>query len=329
LRGREPGSAGSRLLVGLVLECLVALPLGAQGLPTLHALNPAVESRSGLYFQPYLQPKAGWRTEFAFDYGSMVELGLRFTAADTSYLLDAEAYRLSLAVSRDLGPNDFLLGDLSLGGAFAGGLDGFLNWYHDLLGIDFPEREGRPSNVFDYYYRYADGTRVQVSSSNLFLNDLRLGGGHRFDRHVQSVLSLTLPTATGPSGYGRGTVSVNLLNTARFPISSRLIYEGQLGVGYTPTHGPLESIQNQTFLALSSGMRYRFWGGSSLFANLYWETAYYHDTDAEALDGQQLSIDFGWIYRTKSGREWRLGMTEDPWPSGPAIDLVFRAGMSW
>jgi hypothetical protein len=43
---------------------------------------------------------------------------------------------------------------------------------------------------------------------------------------------------------------------------------------------------------------------------------------------RELSLDFGWLLATAGGAEWRLGMTEDLDPSGPAIDLVFRLGAS-
>jgi hypothetical protein len=40
-------------------------------------------------------------------------------------------------------------------------------------------------------------------------------------------------------------------------------------------------------------------------------------------------LDFGYILRSKGGHEFRLGMTEDIYPSGPAIDLIFRFGYNW
>src|SRR4026208_740173 len=54
---REAGCAGLGLfltLLGFVLE-----PAAAQGLPEYHPNNPVVESRSGIYFQPFVEPKAG------------------------------------------------------------------------------------------------------------------------------------------------------------------------------------------------------------------------------------------------------------------------------
>ena len=143
---------------------------------------------------------------------------------------------------------------------------------------------------------------------------------------VQSVLSVTLPTATGPSGYGKGVPSVALLNSLRAPITSRLTYEGSLGLGITPTSGPLSALQRTTFLGLSSGLRQRVWGAQSLFVNLFYHSPYYSQTSLPALDRRELSLDFGWILATGGGAEWRMGLTEDLEPGGPGVDLVLRVG---
>ena len=214
MRPDSPASAFSSLWSDRARE-----RAAAQGLPEFHPSNPVVESRSGIYFQPLLEPRAGLRVAVSLDYASMAELNFGFSESDTSFLLDAESYRLSLGLAKDLGRYDFLLMDLSIGGVYAGGLDGFLDWYHGIFGIDFPERDERPKNKFDYFYRYRDGTRVEYSSSNIHLNDIRIGGGHRFSPQVQSVLSFTLPTSTA-DGYGRGVVSASLLTTVRAPVFS-------------------------------------------------------------------------------------------------------------
>ena len=47
------------------------------------------------------------------------------------------------------------------------------------------------------------------------------------------------------------------------------------------------------------------------------------------LDRPDMAFDFGWIFRTHGGAEWRVGMSEDPVPSGPGVDAVFKASRSW
>ncbi len=295
----------------------------AQSLPSFSPINPMAASRSGVYFQPYQPPRPGrWTGSISLDYASAIELN-EFTPA--SYTLDAEILRVGLEVGHDISPRTFLLANAEVGGSYNGFLDGFLDWYHRTFGLRVRERDLRPRNVFKYELLLPDGKSVLRKASDLFLGDVRLGVGYRISPSLQTILSATLPTSTAPAGYGRGVVSMNLINTVHLVPVSRLILEGGLGLGYTPSHGDLEEIQRKTFVSLSGGGRYRFWGRQSLFANIFYHSPYYHDTTLPALDRRELSLDFGWLLATRRG-DWRIGMTEDLEPGGPGIDLIFRLG---
>lgn len=315
-----------RIAAALVLT---ACPLCAwgQGLPAFAPLNPVASSRSGVYFQPFNdQAGSGWHAGLSLDYASLIEYNQLDQAA---YVLDSEILRLGFAAARNLGNHSFIQLSGSIGGAYSGFLDGFLDWYHGALGIRVSEREQRPQDRFGYNIRLPDGRSISRSSNAMFLGDLSIGLGVRHTPRLQSVLSVTLPTATGPDGYGKGVPSVALLNTLRAPVSPRLRYEGSVGVGFTPSDGRLSNFQRTTFLALSSGLRHRLWENQALYANLFYHSPYYHDTSLPALDRRELSLDFGWIFTTRGGAEWRMGLTEDLEPGGPGVDLVFRVGRSF
>jgi Protein of unknown function (DUF3187) len=311
----------------VLLALATPAPSVAQGLPAFEPLNPVASSRSGLYFHPFRDPAPGrWTTALGLDYASVIELN-QFDQAD--YVLDSEVLRLTFGASRDLGRQTFLELTAGVHGAYAGFLDGFLDWYHGTLGIRISEREQRPQDGFLYSITLPDGRRVNRQRSDLFLGDVGLGLGFRYNSSLQSVLSLTLPTSTGPDGYGRGVPSLALLNTLRTLVNPRMIYEGSVGIGLTPAHGPMDDFQRTTFLAVSSGLRYRIWGDQFLYANLFFHSPYYHQTSFPALDRRELSLDFGWILKTRSGSEWRMGLTEDLEPGGPGVDLVFRVGRTF
>jgi hypothetical protein len=318
-------------LLALGAAILVAAPpLPAQSLPLLHPINPAAESRSGLYFQPYAAPAPHWRVSLGLDYGSLAEINFRNTLADTAYLFDAEALRLNLVATRDLDARHFVTAEAWFGGSYPGFLDGFLGWYHGLFGIRYPERDDRPRDSFAYQYKFTDTRVIRFPSHGAYLGDVRLGIGRRHSDRGQSVLSLTLPTSTASDGYARGSLSVSLLNTYRAPLTRRLVYEGSANVGYTPRHGPLSGIQNRMFVLGTSGLRWRTTGALWSFANFYLHSPYYNgQAQASQLDRWEMTLDFGWIIRGKSGREFRFGMTEDLQPGGPAVDANFRLGYSW
>jgi hypothetical protein len=299
----------------------------AQGLPAFAPLNPVASSRSGVYFQPLSdQAGRGWRTHVAMDYASLIEVN---DLDDADYVLDSEILRVSFGAARNLSTRTFVQLSGSVGGSYSGFLDGFLDWYHGALGIRVSEREERPQDRFGYDITLPSGRSVSRSSNSMFLGDLSVALGFRHTERLQSVVSVTLPTATGPAGYGKGVPSVSLLNTLRTPVSPRLLFEGSVGIGVTPSQGTLANFQRTTFLAISSGLRHRLWDSQALYANLFYHSPYYHGTSLPALDRRELSLDFGWILTTKGGAEWRMGLTEDLEPGGPGIDLVFRVGRSF
>jgi hypothetical protein len=309
--------------VPLWLFCVPA-SARAQGLPAYYPINPVADSRTGLGFEPFRAPRpGGWSLGLSLDYASAVEVA-DFRRAD--YTLDAELLRLRLRVARDLSPALFVMADASAQGSYAGFLDGFLNWYHDLIGVTLEARKERPDDAFLYRLDLADGRSRNRRPSDLFLGDVRLSAGLRRGSHLQAIATVTLPTSTGPTGYGRGVVSAGLLTTVHAKLAEPLTYEGSLGLGYTPTHGDLTAYQRTTMVSGSSGLRWRFWGRQSLYANLFYHGPYYHGTTIPPLDRRELSLDFGWILATRGGREWRIGMTEDMEPNGPAVDIVFRLG---
>jgi hypothetical protein len=304
---------------------LLAPALQAQGLPSYRPINPVAASRSGLGFDPFHVPVPGrWQVDMGLEYASTIESNQ--TSAAT-FLLDSELFRTRARVYRDLSERTFLVAEAEVLGAYGGVLDGFLEWYHELLNIEIPERERRPKNDFLYAGELADGNTVQRRSGALFLGDMRLGAGFRVHRQLQTVVALTLPTNTGPPGYGKDVVSASLLNTLSLPLGSRVLLEAGLGGGYTPATGSLASLQRELFAAGNAGLRWRFWGRQSLYGNLFAHTPYYHDTGASALDQRDLSFDFGWILAGDRGREVRVGLTEDLEPQGPAVDLVLRIGV--
>jgi hypothetical protein len=313
----------------LLLIVWLMLPVAgqAQGLPAFAPINPMATSRSGLSFEPYHPERPGkWSGSIALDYASTIEVNQRPAA---TYVLDSELLRIRLDLARDLTSRVFLKAGVEVDGAYAGFLDGFLHWYHNLFGFDIPERDERPKNSFLYEIALPGRAAIFRRSSDLFLGDIRMGAGFRLLPGIQSVAYLTLPTSTGPEGYGRGVISWNVVNTLRAPIWRRLIFEGSLGLGYTPTHGDLAAFERETMVSASSGLRFRLLGRHSIYANVFYHSPYYRGTSFRALDRRDLSLDFGWSLAVKQGGDWRIGMTEDLEPGGPAVDLIFRLGRSF
>ena len=312
----------------LLLALALVTPAAGQevgGLPAYQSINPVVESRTGLYTQPFVPPATGWHGGVSLDYGSAIELDLQSGVGQ--YLLDAEILRLQLAIRHDLGPRWFAQSDLAVGHAGNGFMDGFFDWYHGLIGLDVAARHLRPRNRFGYHIALPDG-RDLVRSPGAWLGDLRLTLGRRLNRNLQTAVSVTLPTGTRPAGYTRGTASYNLVNTLHAALAPAWVLEATLAAGYTPRHGDLSRYQETLFTLWATGVRYRFLGRASAYLSAHYHTPMYRGTGYPDLDRREITVDYGFILSTRGG-EWRAGMTEDLAPTGPSIDAVFQFSRGW
>ncbi len=296
------------------------------GLPTSHQNNILATARSPLYFQPWVPAHAGTRVTVALDYANTFELAYGVVAG--SYVQDLELATVRLSATRDLSPTTFVSADLPIAINWKGGLDGLLRWWHNVLGIDLPERDLRPEHRFAFRGAFANGASFSEPPST-YLGDLRIGAGWRFRPSGQLTATLTLPTTTA-DGYGRGVVSLGTMLTGWSDLDPRLRVEGSLGLGWAPRNdAATRAYQRDVFGSVGGGFRWRFYRGASMFGTLWLATPYYARTTIRSLDDPDMAFDFGWIFRTKGGAEWRVGMTEDPLPSGPGVDAVFKASRSW
>lgn len=315
-----------RWLFGIGCSLAVAAALPAQSLPSYTSVNPVIQMRSGLATLPYFGPDRRWHVSVLTDYGSLIEYTER---QDRQYILDAEVLSTRLLVARSVGPNRFLLAETSFNGSYAGFLDGFLEWYHNFTGLRVAARDLRPKNAFLYRIQLPD-RQFEYSRSSGWIGDVRVGAGARHGQGWQTTVWLTLPSGSGPPGYRKGVVSLNLTSMVHrdFGKRQRFTYEGTFGLGYTPRTGALSPWQRTTFFLVAQGLRARIVGPFHGYANLIYDSAYYRDTGIPELDRRELTLDAGALFRFKRGPTWLLGLIEDP-ASGPAIDVAFRIGAYW
>jgi hypothetical protein len=310
----------------LTLGVLAASTLGEPdfpGLPLWAPQNPVESNRSVLFAPPLLMPRADWGTITTFDYASAIEL---YANRGRSELLDAELARLQFLLSRRLDDRWFVFGQFTVQGAYDGFMDRFINWYHNLLGVRYYERELRPINRYAYEITYEQGKTIRYGPVDLGLGDSRLGVGRLLGKHAQLLLVLGLPTSTGP-GFRAGTLQTGLIFTGEYPFSSWLLVAGSVGLGFTPRTGTLARFDNVVFASFSGGVRIKLSWRNFLYGNLFVQTPPYHGTGLHPMDLTDFSADFGWIFRIKPGTELWVGMVEDPYPDGPALDVTFRFGL--
>lgn len=252
------------------------------------------------------------------EYGNAIDLS---STATSSYLLDAELFRLTWSGRRELSPTFWSAGSLSLVGSYAGFADEFFEWYHGLIGWEQPEREARPSNTYGFALELPGGVTYAPEPDGLALGEARFSLGMRHGIDQQSSVSIVLPLGSGGS-LGRSQPGVALNHTIRIRSLEPLLWEISGGAGATARGGELQQWQHSLFGMGTTGVRLKLFGGHSVYGYFFYHTPLYHDTSIPSLDNDLLTGDFGWIYRTAGGREWRIGFTEDIAPRDLGVDLV-------
>ena len=252
------------------------------------------------------------------EYGNVIDVTINSSA---SYLLDAELFRLTWSGTRELSPTFWAGGSLSVVGSYAGFADRFFEWYHGVIGWDQPERDFRPRNTYGFMLELPGGVEYAPEADGFALGEARLSVGMRHGVDQQSSVSIVLPMGKGGS-LSRSQPGVGLNHTLRIRSLEPLLWEISGGVGATPRGGELEQWQHSLFGMGTTGVRLKLFGGHSIYGYFFYHTPYYHDTSIPSLDNDLLTGDFGWIYRTSGGREWRIGFTEDIAPRDLGVDLV-------
>ncbi len=311
-----------------LLALLIPAIAAAQDLPPYVPVNPVLASRSPLYAQPFVPAHPGWLVRTVMDYSNAVEVDR--STDGRGYTFDAEVLEADLWITRDVSRHVFVIGDVPLRGGYSGFLDQALNWYHDLIGIQVPARKTDPLDTFIWDFTLPNGDQVVRKRPGTFLGDVRLGAGARSGR-VELIATVTVPTTTTAApGWGRHTASGALSATARIVTSRRFALDAGATAGVTPRAGALAPYQRTTFGGGFVSGRWRFAGNQSMFATFWTQSSNWQHTGFDALDAPEVTLDFGFLLEVRPhAPELQLGLTEDLYPRGPAVDVGFKIGVRW
>src|ERR1019366_3832183 len=302
--------------LSFVATVLLQVAAAAQDIPPYVPANPILESRSALYAQPFISAGPGMQWRFVTDYYNAVEVS-QSPGLLRQYIFDAEVLQGDLWAIRDVPRRVFVLADIPIRGGYSGFLDGFLIWYHHLLGLSVPARNQLPQNVFQWSFPLPD-SNTQRPEAGTFIGDLRAGVGIRFG-HAQLVASATLPTGTvSQDGWTRHVVGTSIALTGEVLRNSRIMLDVSASAGYTPTQGVLAKYQLSTFASGLVTGRWRFAGQQAVFSTVWIQSSNWKNTGFDSVDLPEISMDFGFLLRIKHRwPELQLGMTQDLLPKGP------------
>ncbi|GJL83265.1 MAG: hypothetical protein DHS20C01_28990 [marine bacterium B5-7] len=261
--------------------------------------------------QPGQIPAAGelsgaFQLEFANNFASS-------TAAGDTVVLDGESIYATLDMRRGFG-NGWSGGlEIPLVNHSGGFLDGIIESWHDLFGID-DDRDATQKDQLDYRYSRGATTLADVDDSVTGFGDVRLNIGKSLIEGDETAASawfqVKLPTgdAEDLTGSGAFDVSARLQGSQRLGTYTTLY--GGAGIAWLGEGDVLADQQEDFAGSFTAGLSWQRWSRVALKVQLDGQTSLYSDApDQVGSDAAQLS--FGGSFYIGKRTIFDLAVVED------------------
>jgi hypothetical protein len=249
--------------------------------------------------------------------------------------MDMEMTVVDLSLAYGLTPHLALRLDVPLVSMNSGFLDGFLESYHDALGVGNYGRENRPRNAFAYAVRKDDRLWVEGESGGFRWADVTLAAQWALPlagelRQWSSALmaSVKLPTGNTRLGYGSGKIDAGLFLPSQWSGAPWTVYlmPGFMWRGDPDTTGADVSARNGAALFL--GAAYAYSDKWRWLAQLNYFTSPLEKTGIKRLDDGALELAVGFQRLIGKNRHVEFAFCEDPFTLA-APDFNIRLGLVW
>lgn len=238
---------------------------------------------------------------------------------------DMEVTELNLRYKKVIADSVEIGVDLPIVSLSGGFMDGFLDSYHNTLGLPDYGRSARPDNDFLYEIR-RDGRLIVKGKSGLGLGDIRLTAKKPLIASDDMKLSLRgdieLPTGSAKKGYGSGSIDAGVAVLFDRKISDDFMAYLNLGAVFPGDLKGYEDIDLENFIHGGVAVETTFKKDLSLIAQLQAQSRIYPKTDLLAVDRAAYLLSFGGRY--VYGRDlFELSFSEDINSSG-APDFIMN-----
>jgi hypothetical protein len=221
---------------------------------------------------------------------------------------------------------------ISMQGGF---LDGFLQNYHDFLGVPNYDREDRPKNEFAYRATKDGRLWVQGESGALQISDVRFSiqyallsmtlAGHALDSSV--LTTLKCPAGDADSGLGSGQYDAGMFLPIKWTGDRWSIYlmPGLIWIDDPQTSGAHVSAGNTT--SFFAGAAFEYSEKWRWLAQLNYYSSPFEETGLDELDDGALELAFGFQRTLSPSLYWEFAFSEDLTLAVP--DFNIRLAMTW
>ncbi len=333
-----PPSSETTMRIGFLLLLLIsglfmALPVSGDEGP-LHVKNRFPLHLLFLTPRPVGPglPAAGeFEASAAVDYSAVY---FQHQNREWDFLIDLEMTTFDLAVTWGLTQQVALSVDLALVNMGGGFLDGFLENYHDALGVSNYGREARPENAFAYRAARDEQVWLQGESNTWQLADavasamIRIPAPAAMPAMSSALIpAVKLPLGDSERGTGSGRWDAGLYWTAVFEFAPWAIYmmPGFALISDPRTDGP--DVESRDSYSLLAGAAYRYDADWRWLVQLNGYTSPLQRTGINQLDNGAVELAFGFHYRLKPNWRVEFAFCEDLTRAAP--DFTVHLGVIW
>ncbi len=323
-------------LTALAIATLLSVP--AAGAAQTRSLGPLTAEEGAplqrLGLTPMVEgadlvPVGSFRADLWLGYSNIFE---QDSTEHHDLYLDLE--RLITAVTVRYGLHERLEvgGRATLQTDWGGFLDGFVEGFHETLGLGNRHRPDYPHGSYGQTLRDESGQAlIDIPRRDLALEDVRLFAKWRAyvspdERSAVSLRAVArIPTEDNLVGSERSDVGVMLLGRTQW----KRWHLHALAGGSTVRRSPeLEDVLAGRQAFFSVGVEHPFRPGLSGIIQFMGSTQLLRGFNDHDVDGALTNLVFGLVGETGSGWRWEIGMQEDAPPRGPSLDFTVQLGLS-
>lgn len=202
-----------------------------------------------------------------------------------------------------------------------GSLDGIIDDWHELTGLDAGDRPNRPQDKLEYRYIRNGNTLVDITEPQSGLGDITVAlHKNKFS------FAAKLPTGDEAKLTGSGGLELGLAYATALPEAGYSGYSASVGATYIADDKVLKGQNKDMTAALGLVAALAVGTRSNVFIGGSWQTAWYQ-SDLGPLGSYSGNIGFGAYGETASGY-WSVRITED-FPTESAPDFGLSLDYSW
>ncbi|ERJ20510.1 hypothetical protein SSPSH_000620 [Salinisphaera shabanensis E1L3A] len=270
-----------------------------------------------------------WRAGLRVDYTSHYT---EQQAGRESLLFDGETTRAALIFERGFGDDWQATVEIPFVDHSGGFADGFIDDFHDVFGFSDGGRSSAPRDQQSFRYQRDGRLALDVSDSPSGVGDVRLGLKKRLagvgDWGMAVAGELKLPTGDADRLTGSGAADVSFWGTVGNNQNGTSRWRMLAGAGglYSGQGDVLEAQRVQEVAFGWATLGYAVAPSFVVKVQAYAHSAFYEDTDIEALDGTAVAGALGvdWMLNERSRMEFAI--IEDL-NTGASPDVSFLLGL--